>query len=73
MEIGELFTLTVKKMKRLDFISDFIRRKTSEKNKLSEEVAVYRKKNGKIKNNEYDIYIYQLNAKISEIEKSVEK
>ena len=43
MEIGELFTLTVKKMKRLDFISDFIRRKTSEKNKLSEEVAVYRK------------------------------
>ncbi len=73
MEIGELFTLTVKKMKRLDFISDFIRRKTSEKNKLSEEVAVYRKKNGKIKNNEYDIYIYQTNAKISEIEKSVEK
>ena len=59
MEIGELFTLTVKKMKRLDFISDFTRRKTSEKNKLSEEVAVYRKKNGKIKNNEYDIYIYQ--------------
>ncbi|MCI6734353.1 MAG: hypothetical protein MR437_04675 [Clostridiales bacterium] len=73
MEIGELFTFTVKKMKRLDFISDFIRRKTSEKNKLSEEVAVYRKKNGKIKNNEYDIYIYQTNAKISEIEKSVEK
>lgn len=73
MEIGELFTLTVKKIKRLDFISDFIRRKTSEKSKLSEEVAVYRKKNGKIRNNEYDIYIYQLNAKISEIEKSVEK
>ena len=34
MEIGELFTLTVKKMKRLDFISYFFLLKTSEKNKL---------------------------------------
>ncbi len=73
MQVGELFTETVKKMKRLDFLNDFVRRKTVEKNKLSEEVAVFRKKNGKIRNNEYDIYIYQVNAKISEIEKSIEK
>lgn len=73
MEVKALFAETVKKMKRLDFLSDFVRRKTEEKNKISDEVAVFRKKNGKIGNNEYDIYIFQSNAKISEIEKSIEK
>lgn len=73
MEVKALFAETVKKMKRLDFLGDFVRRKTEEKNRISEEVAVFRKKNGKIRNNEYDIYIFQSNAKISEIEKSIEK
>ncbi len=60
-------------MKRLDFLNDFVRRKTAEKSKLSEEVAVYRKKNGSYGNNEYDIAIFQLNARISDIEKSIDK
>lgn len=73
MDERQLFTETVKKMKRLDFLSDFVRRKNAEKSKLSDEVAVYRKKNGSVGNKEYDIAIFQLNAKISDIEKSVDK
>ncbi len=60
-------------MKRLDFLNDFVRRKTAEKGKLSEEVAVYRKKNGGFGNKEFDIAIFQLNAKISDIEKAIDK
>lgn len=60
-------------MKRLDFLNDFVRRKTAEKSKISDEVAVLRKKNGRVVNNEYDIAIFQLNAKISDIEKSIDK
>lgn len=73
MDERQLFTETVKKMKRLDFLNDFVRRKTAEKSKISEEVAVLRKKNGRVGNNEYDIAIFQLNAKISDIEKSIDK
>lgn len=73
MDERQLFTETVKKMKRLDFLNDFVRRKNAEKSKLSEEVAVYRKKNGSVGNNKYDIAIFQLNARISDIEKSIDK
>lgn len=71
MDIRQLFSDTVRKMKRFDFLTDFVRRKNDEKGKLSDEAAVYRKKNGR--GNEFDLAIYQLNAKISEIDKAVDK
>ena len=71
MDIRQLFSDTVRKMKRFDFLTDFVRRKNGEKGRLSDEAAVYRKKNGR--GNEFDLAIYQLNAKISEIDKAVDK
>ena len=71
MDIRQLFSDTVRKMKRFDFLADFVRRKNGEKGRLSDEAAVYRKKNGR--GNEFDLAIYQLNAKISEIDKAVDK
>ena len=63
MDIRQLFSDTVRKMKRFDFLTDFVRRKNGEKGRLSDEAAVYRKKNGR--GNEFDLAIYQLNAKKS--------
>ena len=46
MDIRQLFSDTVRKMKRFDFLTDFVRRKNGEKGRLSDEAAVYRKKTG---------------------------
>lgn len=69
----ELFSKAVQKMKRKDFLDDFIREKTAEEAKITAEVAILRKKNGKQVGSELDLQIFQLNRRKVDIQKLIAK
>ncbi len=69
----ELFNETVSKIKRYDFLTGFSKRKTAEKADMTARVATLRKRNGKVGNKDLDLEIFQINAKISDVEKTIDK
>jgi hypothetical protein len=69
----ERFSKAVQKMKRKDFLDDFIREKTAEEAKLTAEVAELRKKNGKMVGSDIDLQIFQINMRKAEISKLIAK
>ena len=69
----ELFNETVSKIKRYDFLTGFSKRKAAEKADLTARVATLRKRNGKVGNKDLDLEIFQINAKISDVEKTIDK
>ncbi len=69
----QLFVETTRKIKRIDFLLGFIKRKNEEKAKRVAEAAVLRKKNGRAPKSDFELALFQLNARISEISDSIEK
>lgn len=69
----ELFNETVSKIKRYDFLTGFSKRKTAEKADLTARVAILRKRNGKVAGKDLDLEIFQINGKISDVEKTIDK
>lgn len=72
-DMKEKFAKAVHKMKRKDFLDDFIREKSAEENRLTEEAAELRKKNGKKVGSDIDLRIFQINMRKAEIFKNIAK
>ena len=66
-----MYDKVYKIQKRIEFLDAVIKEKTEEISKTEDELAFYRKKNGRALKTDIDIKIYELNMKLSAEKKSV--